>query len=107
MFIKSRILLLVCNNTIVNTSNASCDKNHSSIPHHKQWIITMWHFGRDALTEYSGEKFSKTVEAQHILTRLYVKDFKGKNRIRIERQEYPQKTVVGAIEEKLNIDLSY
>ena len=25
------------------------------IPEYKSWIITMWHFGRDALVEYNGE----------------------------------------------------
>ena len=63
----------------------------------------MWHFGRDALIESSGEKFSITAEqAEHILTRIYVKSIDGKNRIRIERQEYPKETVLDAIEEKLN-----
>ena len=62
----------------------------------------MWHFGRDTSIEYTGKKFSISVEKlEHILTRLYVKDFNGKRRIRIETQEYPKKTVLDAIEEKL------
>jgi hypothetical protein len=36
-----------------------------------------------------------------LFTRVYVKDFNGKNKIRIERQEYPKKTLTDAIEEKL------
>lgn len=64
----------------------------------------MWHFGRDASTEFAGERFSITVEKlQRILTRLYVKDFNGKSRLRIERQEYPKKTLIDAIEEKLGV----
>jgi hypothetical protein len=56
----------------------------------------MWHFGRDSLVEYTNDKSSITVEtAQHILTRLYVKEFKGKNKIRIEKQEYPQENSAG------------
>ena len=26
------------------------------------WTVTMWHFGRDSLTEYSGERFHITWE---------------------------------------------
>lgn len=48
--------------------------------------------------EWSGKSEKNTENAQHILTRLYVKDFEGKNRVRIERKEYPKKTL---IEEKL------
>ena len=32
-------------------------KLESKIPNHMSWIVKMWHFGRDALTSYSGEKF--------------------------------------------------
>lgn len=81
-------------------------KKCNMIPDYSNWIITMWHFGRDCLTEYAGEKFSITVEnARHILTRIYSKDFGKKQRIRIERQEYPKKTVTDLIEEKLGADI--
>jgi hypothetical protein len=64
----------------------------------------MWHFGKDALIEYTGEKYCITIEnLQHILTRIYIKDFNGKNRIRIEKQEYPKMTVIDAIEKKLGV----
>ena len=26
------------------------------IPNHNSWIVTMWHFGIDSLSEYAGEK---------------------------------------------------
>jgi hypothetical protein len=78
------------------------DKSEISIPDYATWIVTMWHFGRDASVEYSGEKFCISVlNLQHILTRIYVKDFNGKNKIRIEKQECPKKTVLDAINEKL------
>lgn len=87
---------------IDNSTPINLDNKRYSIPEYRTWIVTMWHFGRDALVEFAGERFSITVKnAQHILTRLYVKDFNGKNRIRIERQEYPKKTLIDAIEEKL------
>jgi len=85
-----------------NTTDVYFDKKYNYIPEYKTWIVTMWHFGRDALTEFAGERLSITIEqAQHILTRLYVKDFHGKKRIRIERQEYPNMGLEEAIQEKI------
>ena len=74
------------------------------VPDHMEWIVTMWHFGIDGLTEYTGEKFSCTWEVgQNALIRAYTKDFKnGKTYIRLEKQEYPRKSLAYAIEEKLN-----
>jgi hypothetical protein len=86
-----------------------CSKLHvkekiSFVPGHMEWIVTMWHFGIDGVTEYTGEKFSCTWEvAQNALIRAYTKDFKnGKTRIRLERQEYPSRSLAEALEEKLN-----
>ena len=62
------------------------------IPDHNSWIVTMWHFGTDSLSEYAGEKFEMTWEdGEHALLRIYTKDMKEGNGIRIrkERQEYP------------------
>lgn len=74
-----------------------------NIPDYKEWIVTMWHFGRDSLTEYSGEKYSIRIEdAKHILATIYTKDFKNKTKIRIETQEYPNKGIAHAIQEKIN-----
>lgn len=90
---------------LLDTSMVNYDIRTISIPEYRSWIVTMWHFGRDGTVEYTGEKFCITVEnAQNILTRLYDKDFNGKKRIRMERQECPRKTVVDAIEEKLYIE---
>jgi hypothetical protein len=89
--------------TILNNYLVNANQKNLSVPEYKSWIVTMWHFGRDSLIEFAQEKFCVTVEsAQHILTRLYVKEVNGKNRIRIERQEYPRKTILDAIEEKLD-----
>jgi hypothetical protein len=87
-----------------SSSITKCGKERNTIPGYKKWIVTMWHFGRDASIEYTGQRYCITIQnLQHILTRIYVKDFNGKNRIRIEKQEYPKKTVIDAIEEKLNV----
>ena len=74
------------------------------VPDHMGWIVTMWHFGVDGLTEYTGEKFSCTWEVgQNALIRAYTKDFRdGRTHIRLEKQEYPRRTLANAIEEKLN-----
>lgn len=71
---------------------------------HMKWIVKMWHFGADGKKEYGGEKFEVTfADAQEVLTRIYAKQMKdGKKRIRLERQEYPNKSLADAIEEKLN-----
>lgn len=75
------------------------------IPDYKKWTVTMWHFGRDSFVEYTGEKFSITIEqAQGIMTRIYSKDLKrGKRKIRLEIQEYPRKSISEAIQEKILI----
>jgi hypothetical protein len=74
------------------------------VPDYRQWIVTMWHFGTDSSVEYAGDRFSVTWEkGQHALLRAYTKTMKDKKiRIRLERQEYPNKTFPEAIEEKIN-----
>ena len=65
----------------------------------------MWHFGTDSLSEYAGEKFEMTWEdGEHALLRIYTKDMKEGNGIRIrkERQEYPGVNLDAAIHEKLH-----
>ena len=39
-------------------------KLNSKIPNHMSWIVKMWHFGQDALTSYSGEKFDMRLGRQ-------------------------------------------
>jgi hypothetical protein len=80
-----------------------------SIPEYHTWIVTMWHFGADACREYTGEKFCVTWEVgENALIRAYSKEMiagRNKNKknklVRLERQEYPNKTFEEAIEEKL------
>ena len=65
----------------------------------------MWHFGMESITEYAGGKICASWEVgQHALIRAYTKDMKEQvTRIRLERQEYPAKTLLEAIEEKLYV----
>jgi hypothetical protein len=73
------------------------------IPENDGWLATMWHFGADASIEHTGEKFSAACEVgENALIRAYSKLMKdGKTRIRLERQEYPNKSVVDAVTDKL------
>ena len=75
-----------------------------NIPHYNTWIVTMWHFGADSRLQCTGEKFSITFkEGIDSLLRVYTKQKERKDtRIRIERQEYPRKSIIDAINEKLN-----
>ena len=64
----------------------------------------MWHFGADSRLQCTGEKFSITVkDGRNVLFRVYTKQRERKDtRIRIERQEYPRKSIIDAINEKLD-----
>ena len=75
------------------------------IPDHKTWIVTMWHFGADSLTEYSGEKFQVSWEVgRNTLVRAYTKIMNDKKtRIRLEGQRYPRKTFQAIVEEKIGL----
>ena len=93
--------------TVIDNSDNSSQIKHrlsGAIPPHSRWLVTMWHFGADTLTEYSGEKFSVTWEtAENVLVRAYSKSMiDNRSRIRLERQEYPRTTLVDAIEQKIN-----
>ena len=93
-------------NVELDSSSPSRRCCHSIIPPFSQWTVTMWHFGADALTEYSGEKFSITWEtAEDVLIRAYSKVMNDDTtRIRLERQEYPKATLADIIEQKLSSD---
>jgi hypothetical protein len=77
--------------------------NDFMIPHINTWIVTMWHFGRDSIAECGKSDFHMAwKDAENVLIRAYSKIARdGKNRARIERQEYPNKTVLEAFEDKL------
>ena len=64
----------------------------------------MWHFGADSRLQCTGEKFSITFkDGRNVLLRVYTKQRERKDtRIRIERQEYPRKSIIDAINEKLD-----
>ena len=56
------------------------------------WTIKMWHFGKDALTGYNGEKFEITWEDSLKLFNIYSKEYCNKKmKVRKEIQEYRNK----------------
>lgn len=95
--VEERLAILLAN--IGNDENLQ-------IPNHNRWVVTMWHFGVDSLVEYTGDKFAVTWEiGQHALIRAYTKIMKDKKtRIRLERQELPNKTFPEIMDEKLNVE---
>jgi len=65
----------------------------------------MWHFGKDALTSYSGEKFEITWEDSLKLFNIYSKEYCNKKmKVRKEIQEYPNKSLEYAVMDKLKDD---
>ena len=52
----------------------------------------MWHFGKDALTSYSGEKFDmRWVDSMNVFHHIYSKEYGKRMKLRKEVQKYPNK----------------
>jgi hypothetical protein len=95
--VQERLNNILCS----STSNAN---TIPAISDCLDWVVTLWHFGTDSLITFSGDKFNVSWEiAEHALITAYSKEWKnGKTRVRIEKQEYPRKSLAEALEEKLN-----
>lgn len=103
--VEDRLVNIIDNShTTVNYST-----NNNFIPDYKSWTVTMWHFGRDGSTEFSGERFHITVkDVQNGFTRVYSKVFnnsKKSRRLRFERQEYPNQTIDELISKRIRYRL--
>jgi hypothetical protein len=74
------------------------------IPNHMTWIVTMWHFGQDSLTEYTGERFEMSWEDGLKLFRIYSKDYRNKKKMRVRKeiQECPNKPLKEAFMDKIS-----
>jgi hypothetical protein len=61
------------------------------LPNYKDWTITLWHMGKDSISEYSKEMFHCKWElGEKIAIRIYSKEFQDKKRkVRIEVQQNP------------------
>lgn len=71
------------------------DRPPQAIPPYGQWLVTMWHFGVDSVTESTGKRYQETWEvARNTFLRLYSKEFPdGKRRHRVEVEESPRTAV--------------
>ena len=73
------------------------------IPTHENWIILMWHIGADSISSYIGERFHISItNLDKTVRNIYSKQFGKRLKIRVERQEYPNKRFHEAIGEKLD-----
>ena len=60
------------------------------MPNYKYWIITLWHIGKDSISEYSGEMFHcEWGLAEKMILRIYSKTIENKKKVRIEIQQNP------------------
>lgn len=89
---------------LVQDSETSKNTVGVIIPNHRNWLVTMWHFGADALADYSGkENHRRWGKAEAILLTIYTKEWENdKRRIRWDCQEYPNKALNEAIQQKMN-----
>ena len=101
--VEERLSKLACDCLNI-ISGSTYHQDTITMPVHSDWIVTLWQFGTDSMIRYTGEKFEVTWQvAETVLVRAYTWDLKEKGtRIRLERLEYPNKTFVEAVEEKLN-----
>ena len=74
------------------------------IPNHMSWVVKMWHFGQDSLTEYSGEKFEISWKEGLEIFRIYSNNNENKKKLRIRKdiQEYPNKSLKEAFMDKVS-----
>jgi hypothetical protein len=85
-------------------------RSNNSIPisvlSFRKWIVKMWHFGVDTIDTYEKKEFHVTFEEGiNDLYRIYTKRLKdGKNKVRVERQEYPNEEYIDALVRKLYPD---
>jgi hypothetical protein len=84
-------LSAVINDSNNKTFNAEFNSSEIKIPNKDDWKIVLWHFNRDSLVEYSGEKFHCSwKEAKNLFLRIYSKELKINRKIvRLEIQENP------------------
>ena len=68
------------------------------------WTVKMWHFGQDALTSYSGQKFYMICkDSLNVFHHIYSKEYGNKKmKVRKEVQEYPNKPLEDAFIDKLS-----
>ncbi len=73
----------------------SSSESSIKVPDYKNWIITLWHIGKDSISEYSGRMFHCEWNlTENIILRIYSKTIeKNKNKVRTEIQQNPNITI--------------
>lgn len=72
------------------------------MPDNKSWQVTLWHFGKDKFhNEFSAKGQSLTWANGREVLRTYIKEINGKKINRQERQEYPNKSIQDALDDKM------
>ena len=68
-----------------------CVRTSIHVPSYNNWIITLWHIGKDSISEYSGQTFHCEWNlAEQMILRIYTKTIgKSNNRVRAEIQQNP------------------
>lgn len=70
-------LASILNDSRNSTHNVEFNPNPIKIQNKDEWIITLWHIGRDSIDEYSGDKFHCSWKvAKNLLIRVYSKEMK-------------------------------
>lgn len=90
-------------------TDAECNTDNENnariyVPNHMSWIVTRWDFGVDGLVTYTGPPFFFSWgSSKNVLIVIYTKEWtKGDYRIRVEIQEFPDKSLGEALKEKLS-----
>ena len=103
--VEDRLQLIVSEYTTASVQNGRqylSLKINNTIPKYMSWAVKMWHFGQDALTRYSGQKFDMSWEdGLNVLYHIYSKEYGKKMKGRKEVQEYPNKPLEDAFMGKL------
>ena len=67
-----------------------CIRSSIKIPSYIYWLITLWHIGKDSISEYSHEMFHcEWGLAEQMVLRIYSKTIEKKSKVRIEIQQNP------------------
>jgi len=69
-----------------------CVKSSINVPKYNDWTITLWHIGKDSISEYSGKMFHCEWNlAEQMILRIYTKTIENNknSRVRIEIQQNP------------------
>jgi len=75
-----------------------------SFPWAENWLVAMWHYGRDTAQEFSGEGFNVTFKMWcGELARIYVHEQDHFRKVRFEVTETPKKPLQEVISKKLDL----